>query len=62
MNRPPEDDRSAISVAYAWATRVMVIAAEMVIAGLAGSVDRSKDRHVVHVLRWLVSRLEPRSR
>jgi hypothetical protein len=36
MNRHPEDDRSAVSVAYAWATRVMVIAAEMVVPGLAG--------------------------
>ena len=36
MDRPPEDDRSAISLAYAWATRVMVIAAEMVVPGLFG--------------------------
>lgn len=36
MDRPPEDDRSAISLAYAWATRVMVIAAEMVLPGLVG--------------------------
>lgn len=36
MDSDPQDDRSAISVAYAWATRVMVIAAEMVVPGLAG--------------------------
>jgi hypothetical protein len=36
MDIDPQDDRSAISVAYAWATRVMVIAAEMVVPGLAG--------------------------
>jgi F0F1-type ATP synthase assembly protein I len=36
MNLPPEDDRSAVSQAYAWATRVMVIAAEMVAPGLFG--------------------------
>jgi hypothetical protein len=36
MNRPSEDDRSAISQAYAWATRVMVIATEMVAPGLLG--------------------------
>jgi hypothetical protein len=36
MDRAPQDDRSAISLAYAWATRVMVIAAEMVVPGLVG--------------------------
>ena len=37
MDRPPsDDDRSAISLAYAWATRVMVIAVEMVLPGLLG--------------------------
>lgn len=36
MIRPSDDDRSAISLAYAWATRVMVIAAEMVVPGMLG--------------------------
>jgi F0F1-type ATP synthase assembly protein I len=36
MDRIPEDERSAISQAYAWATRVMVVAIEMVVPGLAG--------------------------
>ncbi len=36
MDRPPEDDRSAISIAYAWAVRIMTIAAMMVLPGLAG--------------------------
>ena len=36
MDRLPEDERSAIAVAYAWATTIIVIAAEMVVPGMAG--------------------------
>jgi F0F1-type ATP synthase assembly protein I len=36
MDRPPADDRSAISIAWAWSTRIMVIAIEMVVPGLLG--------------------------
>ena len=36
MDRPPADDRSAISLAWAWGTRVTVVAAEMVVPGLIG--------------------------
>ena len=36
MDRPPEDNRSIISLAYGWATTIIVIAAEMVVPGLIG--------------------------
>jgi hypothetical protein len=36
MDRPPEDNRSIISLAYSWATTIIVIAAEMVVPGLIG--------------------------
>lgn len=36
MDRPPEDERSIISLAYAWATTIIVIAGEMVVPGLLG--------------------------
>ena len=36
MDRPPSDERSAISLAYAWASTIIVIAAEMVVPGLIG--------------------------
>jgi F0F1-type ATP synthase assembly protein I len=32
----PPDDRSPIALAYAWATRIMVVALTMVLPGLAG--------------------------
>lgn len=32
----PVDDRSALAIAWSWATRIMVIAAEMVVPGLLG--------------------------
>ena len=32
----PPDDRSPIALAYAWATRIMVVALVMVLPGLAG--------------------------
>ncbi|HTQ38175.1 MAG TPA: hypothetical protein VMJ32_04055 [Pirellulales bacterium] len=36
MDHPPEDNRSIISLAYGWATTIIVIAAEMVVPGLIG--------------------------
>jgi hypothetical protein len=36
MDRMPEDNRSIISRAYAWATTIIVIASEMVAPGLIG--------------------------
>ena len=51
MDRLPEDERSAISLAYAWATRVMVIAAEMVAPGLLGLwIDQKLGTLVVFAL------------
>lgn len=32
----PSDDRSPVATAYQWATRIMVVAMEMVLPGLAG--------------------------
>lgn len=32
----PSDDRSSMARAYQWATRIMVVAAEMVLPGLGG--------------------------
>jgi len=51
MDRHPQDDRSAISLAYAWATRVMVIAAEMVVPGIVGVwIDRKLGTLLVFAL------------
>jgi hypothetical protein len=36
MDRPPQDERSIISIAYAWATTIIVISAEMVVPGVLG--------------------------
>lgn len=36
MDRNPEDNRSIIARAYAWATTIIVIAGEMVVPGLIG--------------------------
>ena len=36
----PADDRSAMAVAFEWATTVMTISAEMVVPGLVGLLDR----------------------
>lgn len=36
MDRNRVDDRSAIAVAWSWATRIMVVSAEMVAPGLLG--------------------------
>jgi F0F1-type ATP synthase assembly protein I len=32
----PSDDRSSAAIAYQWASRIMVVALEMVLPGLAG--------------------------
>jgi membrane protein implicated in regulation of membrane protease activity len=36
MDRPPKDQQSIISFAYAWATTIIVISAEMVVPGVLG--------------------------
>jgi len=36
MDRSPKDERSIISVAYAWATTIIVISGEMVVPGVLG--------------------------
>ncbi|MCC7085836.1 MAG: AtpZ/AtpI family protein [Pirellulales bacterium] len=36
MDRRPADERSVISLAYAWASQIIVVAAEMVVPGLIG--------------------------
>ncbi len=37
MDRLPEDDRSAISLAYAWATRVIAVAITLIVPALIGA-------------------------
>jgi F0F1-type ATP synthase assembly protein I len=37
MDRPPEDDRSAISLAYAWATRIIAVAITLIVPALLGA-------------------------
>jgi hypothetical protein len=36
MDRPPEDDRPAMSLAYAWATRIIAIATTLIVPALVG--------------------------
>ena len=36
MDRPPSDDRSALSVAWAWATRIIAVATTLVVPALIG--------------------------
>jgi hypothetical protein len=36
MDRPPADDRSALSLAWAWATRIIAVAATVVVPPLIG--------------------------
>lgn len=51
MDRLPADDRSALAVAWSWATRVMVVAAEMVVPGLVGYwLDQKIGTYVVLTL------------
>jgi hypothetical protein len=45
------DDRSALAVAWSWATRVMIVAAEMVVPGLVGYwIDQKIGTQVVLTL------------
>ncbi len=37
MDRPPADDRSALSLAWGWATRIIAVAATMVVPALLGA-------------------------
>ncbi len=51
MDRPPADDRSALSLAWAWGTRVTVIAAQMVVPGLIGYwIDEKLGTRIVFML------------
>ncbi len=36
MDRPPADDRSALSLAWAWATRIIAVATTLVVPALIG--------------------------
>jgi hypothetical protein len=36
MDRPPADDRSALSLAWAWASRIIAVAATLVVPALIG--------------------------
>jgi hypothetical protein len=47
----PSDDRSQTAKAYQWATRIMIVALEMVLPGLAGSwVDRQLGTKILFTL------------
>jgi hypothetical protein len=47
----PSDDRSQTAKAYQWATRIMVVALEMVLPGLAGNwVDRQLGTKILFTL------------
>ena len=47
----PSDDRTQTAKAYQWATRIMVVALEMVLPGLAGSwVDRQLGTKILFTL------------
>lgn len=47
----PSDDRSAIAKAYQWASRIMLVALEMVLPGLAGHwLDRQLGTVVLFLL------------
>ncbi len=51
MDRHSADDRSAISLAWAWGTRVTVVAAEMVVPGLIGYwIDLKLGTRIVFML------------
>lgn len=47
----PSDDRSAVAIAYQWASRIMLVALEMVLPGLAGHwLDRRLGTVVLFLL------------
>jgi F0F1-type ATP synthase assembly protein I len=37
MDRPPADDRSALSLAWSWASRIIAVSAMMVVPALIGA-------------------------
>jgi hypothetical protein len=37
MDGPPPDDRSAMSLAYAWATRIIAVAITLIVPALVGA-------------------------
>ena len=52
----PSDDRTQTAKAYQWATRIMVVALEMVLPGLAGSwVDRQLGTKILFTLLGFAS-------
>jgi F0F1-type ATP synthase assembly protein I len=51
MDRLPVDDRSAIALAWAWATRIIALSASMVIPALIGAwIDQQLGTKVVFLL------------
>ena len=51
MDRLPADDRSVISLAWAWATRIIALSASMVIPALIGAwIDQRLGTKVVFLL------------
>jgi hypothetical protein len=47
----PSDDRSQTAKAYQWATRIMIVALEMVLPGLAGNwLDRQLGTKILFTL------------
>jgi len=54
MDRPPEDDRTAVAVAYAWATRIIALSASMVVPALVGAwIDQKLNTKIVFLLLGL---------
>jgi F0F1-type ATP synthase assembly protein I len=51
MDRPPEDDRSAVAIAMAWASRIIALSASMVVPALIGAwIDQQLNTKVVFLL------------
>jgi len=51
MDRPPEDDRSVVAIAYAWAARIIALSASMVVPALIGAwIDQQLNTKVVFLL------------
>jgi F0F1-type ATP synthase assembly protein I len=51
MDRPPEDDRSVVAIAMAWASRIIALSASMVVPALIGAwIDQQLNTKVVFLL------------
>jgi F0F1-type ATP synthase assembly protein I len=51
MDRPPEDDRSTVAIAMAWASRIIALSASMVVPALIGAwIDQQLNTKVVFLL------------